>query len=141
MGTALAKQNFQQMLKSWKAIAPIVHEPQNSDDYEKLSHLLDKLLDLVGEDESHELIGLVDVISHMIAMHDEYQGYHVDSLSGIDALKFLMQQHNLKQADLSDIGSQGVVSEILNGKRSLNISQIRKLSKRFNVSNSTFIDD
>jgi HTH-type transcriptional regulator/antitoxin HigA len=28
-----------------------------------------------------------------------------------------MLDHNLKQTDLTEIGSQGVVSEILNGKR------------------------
>jgi HTH-type transcriptional regulator/antitoxin HigA len=40
----------------------------------------------------------------------------------------------------NEIGSQGVVSEILNGKRQLNITQIRKLSERFKISPATFID-
>lgn len=39
----------------------------NSVDYEKLSIFLDRLLDMVGEDESHELMGLVDVISRRLA--------------------------------------------------------------------------
>ena len=34
-------------------------------------------------------------------------------------LRLLMEAHGMKQADLADIGSQGVVSEILNGKRDL----------------------
>ena len=52
-----------------------------------------------------------------------------------------MEQHDLKQTDLNnEIGSQGVVSEILNGKRKLNVTQIRKLSERFKVSPATFID-
>ena len=140
--TALARNDFiENTIQHWKHISPVIHEPQNTDDYEKLSHFLDRLLDMVGEDESHELMGLVDVISHMIAMYDEE---HVDSLekgTGLDALKFLMEQHHLKQTDLkSEIGSQGVVSEILNGKRQLNVTQIRKLSERFNVSPATFID-
>ena len=140
--TALARKDFlEYTLQHWKYISPIIHEPQNTDDYEQLSHFLDRLLDKVGEDESHELIGLVDVISHMIAMYDEE---HVESLkkaTGIDALKFLMKQHALNQRDLKkEVGSQGVVSEILNGKRQLNVEQIRKLSKRFNVSPATFID-
>ena len=112
-----------------------------ANDYANLSRFLDELLDRVGEDESHELMGLVDVISHMIAMYDEEHCELFKSGTGIDALKFLMEQHGLNQSDLkSDIGSQGVVSEILNGKRKLNVTQIKKLSLRFNVSPVTFMD-
>jgi HTH-type transcriptional regulator/antitoxin HigA len=50
-----------------------------------------------------------------------------------------MEEHGLKQLDLSEIGSQGVVSEILSGKRQLNIRQIKILSKRFKVSPAVFI--
>lgn len=127
-------------IKHWRHIANDIHEPMNNDDYEKLSRLLDRLLDIVGEDENHELIGLVDVISHMISMYDESHNYQIKDISGIKALKLLMEQHSLKQSDLSEIGSQGVVSEILRGKRLLNLTQIKKLSERFHVSAETFID-
>src|SRR5690349_14118768 len=122
----------------WKHLSNEIHEPLNNNDYQKLSRLLDRLLDIVGEDENHELIGLVDVISHMISMYDERQNNKLKGISGIKALKFLMQQHNLKQTDLPEIGSQGVVSEILNGKRKLNLNQIKKLAERFHVSVETF---
>lgn len=138
----LASNDFiQDTIQSWKKISPVIHEPQNTDDYEKLSNLLDNLLDIVGEDESHEIMGLVDVISHMIAKYDDEHYQSIENGRGIDSLKFLMDQHDLKQTDLkNEIGSQGVVSEILNGKRQLNVAQIRKLSERFKVSPATFID-
>ena len=44
----------------------------------------------------------------------------------------------MKQADLADIGSQGVVSEILSGKRDLNVRQIARLAQMFHVSPATF---
>jgi HTH-type transcriptional regulator/antitoxin HigA len=50
-----------------------------------------------------------------------------------------MTQHGLKQSDLSEVGSQGVVSEILAGKRELNLRQVRALSERFGVSVATFV--
>jgi HTH-type transcriptional regulator/antitoxin HigA len=50
-----------------------------------------------------------------------------------------MQQHGLKQSDLPEIGSQGVVSEILAGKRALNVRQVKTLSVRFGVSTATFV--
>jgi HTH-type transcriptional regulator / antitoxin HigA len=127
-------------IKHWKYISNEIHEPMNSHDYNKLSKFLDSLLDIVGENEKHDLMGLVDVISHMIAMYDENENYQISSVSGIDALKFLMDQHHLNQSELPEIGSQGVVSEILQGKRKLNINQIKKLSKRFHVSPNTFIE-
>lgn len=52
-----------------------------------------------------------------------------------------MEQHGLDQSDLkNEIGSQGVVSEVLNGKRQFNLTHIKKLAKRFHVTPATFID-
>src|SRR5690242_8022158 len=127
-------------IKHWKYISTDIREPLNSQDYNKLSKLLDTLLDIIGEDENHELMGLVDVLSHMIAIYDESENYQLNAISGIEALKFLMAQHHLNQSDLPDIGSQGVISELLQGKRKLNLNQIKKLSKRFHVSPNTFIE-
>ncbi len=45
----------------------------------------------------------------------------------------------LTQSDLPEIGSQAVVSEVLNGKRDLNVRQIRALATRFGVSPAVFI--
>lgn len=39
---------MQETIQYWKKISSIVHEPQNADDYKKLSSFLDKLLDIVG---------------------------------------------------------------------------------------------
>jgi HTH-type transcriptional regulator/antitoxin HigA len=50
-----------------------------------------------------------------------------------------MEEHDLRQSDLPEIGSQGVVSEILSGKRELNVRQIKELAQRFQVSPAVFI--
>ena len=55
-------------------------------------------------------------------------------------LRFLMEQHGLSQSDLPEIGSQGVVSEILSGRRLLNARQITVLVARFGVSADLFIE-
>ena len=54
-------------------------------------------------------------------------------------LKYLMREHNIRQSDLPEIGSQGVVSEVLTGKRDLNVGQVKRLAKRFGVSPEVFI--
>jgi len=50
-----------------------------------------------------------------------------------------MEEHDLAQSDLPEIGSQGVVSEILAGKRDLNVRQISQLAERFGVSPAVFM--
>jgi len=57
-----------------------------------------------------------------------------------EVLKFLMEQHGLKQSDLrKEIGTQGVVSEILSGNRQINARQAKALAKRFGVSPAVFL--
>jgi HTH-type transcriptional regulator/antitoxin HigA len=50
-----------------------------------------------------------------------------------------MEEHKLARSDLPEIGSQGVLSEILSGKRDLNVRQIAQLAARFGVSPTLFI--
>jgi transcriptional regulator with XRE-family HTH domain len=50
-----------------------------------------------------------------------------------EVLRSLMEAHGLTQSELPEIGSQGVVSEILSSERELNVRQIRRLAKRFEV--------
>ncbi len=54
-------------------------------------------------------------------------------------LKSLMEANGLRQSDLPEIGSQGVVSEVLNGRRDLTLRHIRGLAKRFRVSPAVFV--
>jgi len=136
---AIMNQVLEKAIEHWDYIAPLVHRPTNEKEYEVLVSYLDELLDTVGDDENHSLMGLVDAISNLVAFYEE----ETDQQSvgkGIDALKFLIDAHHLCQSDLHEIASQGVISEILNGKRSLNLRQIKLLAKRFNVDPSTFID-
>jgi HTH-type transcriptional regulator/antitoxin HigA len=52
-----------------------------------------------------------------------------------DLLTYLMDQHGLSRADLVPLlGTAGRVSEILNGKRELSMSVVRKLRERFQIS-------
>ncbi len=128
------------LLPAWETfrratdITPIRDETH----YRRMAAMLDALLDETSGDEAHPAMGLVDIVGDLIA---DYEAEHhpLPGVSGVQALKFLMEQHGLKQADLREIGSQGVVSEILAGNRELNIRQIRALSERFGVSPATFV--
>jgi len=101
--------------------------------------LADALVDsgLAGEDG--ELSGLFALVSGLIADYDETH-HNLPPASPNDMLRFFMEQHGLKQADLPEIGSQGVVSELLSGRRMFNARQIAALVARFGVSADVFIE-
>ena len=106
--------------------------------YAQMTQVLEALLDEAQGDENHPAMGLVDIVGDLI---EDYETVHhpLPDVTGVQALKFLMQQHGLKQSDLPEVGSQGVVSEVLAGQRELNIRQVRALSERFRVSPATFV--
>jgi len=52
-----------------------------------------------------------------------------------DLLAYVMDQHGLSRSDLIPIlGTASRVSEVLNGKRELSMSMVRKLRERFRIS-------
>lgn len=133
MTPALKKMN-----KLWPSVSQLVAVPHTRADYERIVRLLDSLIDEVGEKEKHPLATLMETLSVLI---ENYESTHVSEPEGdaIDTLLALMQEHGLRQNQLSEIGSQGVVSEILNRKRMLNTRQIKVLAQRFHVSPAVFI--
>src|SRR3990167_5682406 len=88
-------------------------------DYNKAVKILNQLLDEVGDDESNPLFNFLEVLGTLIESYEE-DHVKIPDVPAREALKYLMEEHNLTQHDLPEIGSQGVVSEILCGKRELN---------------------
>ena len=132
--------DMQKLLPAWEQFraATDISTIRDEGHYARMTQMLESLLDEAGGDEHHPVMGLVDIVGDLIEDYEAEQ-HQLPEVSGIDALKFLMAQHGLKQGDLQEIGSQGVVSEILTGKRELNVRQVRALSQRFGVSTATFL--
>ena len=127
----------QDVQRHWKALRPIF-AIRNELEYEQAVARLNRLIDEVGTDESHPLYELLDTLGTVIHAYEE-RYYPMPASGGAETLAFLMEEHGLRQADLPEIGSQGVVSEILNARRQLNIRQIRLLAERFGVSPAVFV--
>lgn len=121
----------------WTVIRPYL-SIRNEEDYDRAIGQMNELIDIVGTDEDHPMYEFLDTLGTLIHAYEER--YHLmPSVSGAEVLRYLMEEHGLRQADLPEVGSQGVVSEILNGKRELNVRQVRELAKRFHVSPAVFI--
>jgi HTH-type transcriptional regulator/antitoxin HigA len=79
-----------------------------------------------------------DLFTLLIEGYEE-KHYQLPKSSPLAMLRFLMEQHGLKQKDLVDIfGTPSIVSEVLNGKRELSKEHIRRLSARFHLSPELF---
>ncbi len=124
--------------KVWPTIKSMFSVPHSEDEYQNLVEVLDSLIDEVRDNQDHKLAPVMETIGNLIENY-ENQKHEIREASPVDALKYLMLEHGLNQSDLKEIGSQGVVSEILTGKRTLNLEQIKKISIRFHVSPLVFI--
>jgi len=127
----------QDLQRHWAAISPLL-SLRNEHDYDLAVERLNSLLDEVGMDEGHALYTLLDTLGTLMHAYEE-QHHPVPECRGGDVLRFLIEEHGLTQSELPEIGSQGVVSEVLRGKRELNVRQVRALAKRFHVSPAVFI--
>lgn len=132
------EQELTETIKVWPTISKVLSTLHTEDQYEKAVKWMDKLIDEVSGKDDPSLESLIDTLGTLIK---DYEDRNIPEPEGdpLGSLKYLIGEHNLKQSDLKELGSQGVVSEILKGKRQLNIRQIKALSKRFNVSPAVFI--
>lgn len=140
MEAVMDRQVISDITSRFQALAALVplRTIRTDADYEKAVTILNQLLDAGAADESSPLGDLTNALGAVIG---DYENLHhpMPEVTPAATLRFLMQQHQLTQSDLPEIGSQGVVSEILRGKRELNVRQIKELAGRFQVPAAVFI--
>ena len=108
---------------------------KNQNDYEEALQSMEAVFD----EETGPLADYAETLVILIE-HYEEENFPVKDKQGVDVLKFLMEQNNLKQKDLVGIlGGKSTVSEILNEKRPLNLQHIRVLADKFHVKPATFV--
>jgi len=96
-------------------------------------------LDTLGRPLTREEEALAELLTVLIRQFEgsRYPLGHADPL---DALRDFMEIRQLRQRDLIPIfGASSVVSDVLNGKRSISKTHARKLAEFFHVPVSLFI--
>ena len=107
-------------------IKPIKTERDYEKALKKIEKLWDAKPDTVRGDRLNVLVTLVEAW--------EQRHYRMDPPDPIEAIKFRMEQLELKPSDLADIlGGRNRVSEILNKKRKLTVEMMRSLRKRLAI--------
>lgn len=129
---------------NWPPLAEILTHPKSHREYEQKLDMMNELLKMDLPDE-HPISSFIDLLGDII---DEYEKINFEEVSkleniatsSIEKIKHLMNEYNLKQIDLVDVlGSQGYVSDILNGKRELSLKHIKGLAKKFNINAKSLV--
>lgn len=109
---------------------------KSEEELEATQNIIDQLLDQekLSQDEKDYL----NVLGTLVYEYEQKQE-PIPDIYGVELLKVLMQDNNLRQKDLVPIfKTESIVSDVLKGKRELTKRHIEELSKFFHVSHSVF---
>lgn len=135
-----AHPNPQAILRAWMPFKQLigVTSVRTEEDYAQTRATMDALLDVVGDDEDHPLADVLDYLADRVKAYED-ENFQIPEAAPDEMLRFLMEQHGLKQEDLSDCAPQSRISNILSGKRSISKEIAKKLARRFRVRADVFL--
>jgi antitoxin component HigA of HigAB toxin-antitoxin module len=83
----------------------------------------------------------LDVLTEFVDEYDKGKKIRWPKVSGLDALKYLLEENGMNAADLSRLlgTSRNLGAMILRGERQLTLAHVRTLAKRFRVSADLFL--
>lgn len=108
---------------------------ENDDDHKKAMALISSLMSATRHED----------IARLSAQAREVEAYEAkrwprEAATVPEIIEYLLEQHNLTRKEIAPIfGGEGRLSDILNGKRLLSISMVKKLRERFGVSADVLI--
>ena len=70
--------NLGRTTDAWLSLAGKIYVPHSEEEYQHLVALLDSLIDEVGENESHPLASLMEIVGVLI---EKYEDEHVPELA------------------------------------------------------------
>jgi HTH-type transcriptional regulator/antitoxin HigA len=116
-------------------VAPKLIETE--EEYTRFLAAAEKLV--FKQDLTSEEAALLNLLVMVIEPYEE-KNYAIGTASPPEILRHLMASNGVRQVDLVGIvGSKGVVSEVVNGKRKISKAQAKAIGDRFKVSPALFI--
>lgn len=80
----------------------------------------------------------------LVLLIEDYEAKHypIPRAAPVDVLKFVMEANHYTRADLIDvIGSKARAADLLNGRREINLDQIRKISRAWRIPVGALVGD
>lgn len=114
------------------------YQPTIIESEEKYNEMIAAAEELMAKEKSPEAVEILKLLAVIIGVYES----NVCIVANLphENLKHLMESNHLKQKDLVGIiGSTGVVSDLMNGKRSISKTQAKALGDVFHVSPALFI--
>ena len=134
MTTAIQKN----VIKHWTPIRHLVSVPKTDEQCAKMIELLNNLLDEVGDNEGHPVYPLIETLGTLIENYESHTLPEPETTpAGI--LRFLMEENHLTTEDVRDLGTDQMITDLLNGTRAFDVSQITYLCKRFHLKPDVFL--
>lgn len=129
-----------ELTKAWVKLQGLVplRPIRNKTEFARVRQFADMLADEVGDDESHPLYSLFEIAMDVIERWEEQRPLQFDD-DPREVLRYLLEEHGLRQKDLADIASPTLVSDILSGRREISKQLAKALAIRFNVDVSAFV--
>ena len=140
MTIAIELPDIKALKKTWAAFDRVVHlRPiRSEEEYDRTVALMNHILDIAGDEESHPLSGLLDLVGELVADYDASH-YAIKASEPREVLRSLIETRGLKQSDLAEIVPQSNLSAILAGKRKISVTLAGKLANYFNISAAVFV--
>ena len=108
----------------------IIKPIKTEEDYEVTLKRIDELMDSIPNTPEFDEL---DVLVTLVESYEE-KHYFIEAPDPISAIKFRMEQENLKQKDLIPIiGDSAIVSKVLKGQRKLTVEMIRNLHEQLKI--------
>jgi HTH-type transcriptional regulator / antitoxin HigA len=139
MTITISRENYIDLLNQDRVIPKII---ETKEEYEHFLAIVERLMSRKITRTPEENI-LFNLLVKLIVDYEEetYDLKEWSKTSPHALLQHLMEARGMKQVDLVGIlsPSKGLVSSIVNGKRSISKAQAKKLGELFNISPSAFI--
>jgi len=114
---------------AWSSLAERVYVPHSEEEYRRLVALLDSFIDEVGEDESHPLASLMEVVGVLI---EKYEDEHVPGLADGLATNVLGNYADLAESARQFFVTLSLEADALNVKINVHADRMGRISKQNN---------
>lgn len=114
----------------------VIHDDKVKDNFIACLRSLNSRWDSLSGDERK----LYELLSVLVEKY-ERQAYNLHSATPIEVIEELMEVNGLQRKDMVGVfETASIASDVLNGKRSLTVDHIKRLSERFSVSPAVFFN-
>jgi len=124
--------------------APLLAHIDGEQEYEAALEFIECLMETIGDNPDDSRWGLLEIATKMVEqyearLHPEFEELFDENTGPASVIRVLTDQYQLDCSDLPEIGTQEMVSEVVNGTKDLTLPQIRALSSRFHIAPALFI--